>query len=372
MTPRETAIILNLIPGLGPVGARRLMQAFASPELILEAPAAMLMRVEGIGPAQARNITEWKSIVNLHRETELAEQARADITTIFDERYPHPLRNLYAPPLALYSWGTWTRADMERSLAVVGSRMATHYGRLCAKNISSRLAEAGVTIISGLARGIDTAAHEGAMDAGGRTIAVVGAGLNRLYPEENRPLAHRIAEGRGAVISEFPMNMPPSRATFPMRNRIVSGWGCATLVVEASARSGALITARLASEQGKEVFCIPGPVDKHSSDGCHALIRDGATLATGAADLLHDMKWESPVQDLPLFSSPASSTEKKTIPLNREEEHLLQAIRQGFNTIDALCAAEGCPAPDITARLAKLQIAGRIIPDAGGYFTIVP
>lgn len=238
MTPQEAAITLNLIPGLGPVRVTRLMRVFASPELILEAPASMMAEIPGIGQQLARLISSWRSIVNPYRELELADKAGAAVTTVFDAAYPAALRDLPDAPIVLYSRGAWTQTDSERSIAVVGSRMATHYGRLCAKTISHDLAEAGVTVISGLARGVDTEAHLGALDAGGRTIAVIGAGLNRLYPRENKNLARHIAEGHGAVVSEFPMDMPPSRTTFPMRNRIVSGWSRATLVVEASGRSG--------------------------------------------------------------------------------------------------------------------------------------
>lgn len=370
MTPREAAVALNLIPGLGPVRIRRLMNIFASPELVLEAPASMLVEIPGIGPELARGIASWKSTVNPYRELELADKAGATVTTLFDETYPPSLRNLPDPPVVLYSWGSWSAADSERSIAVVGSRMATHYGRLCAKTISHDLAEAGVTVISGLARGVDTEAHTGALDAGGRTIAVIGAGLNKLYPQENGNLARRMADSGGAVVSEFPMNLPPSRTTFPTRNRIVSGWSRATLVVEASARSGALITARMAGEQGRDVFCIPGPVNRHSSDGCHALIRDGAILATCAADILHDMNWNAPEDGLPLFSKTPAAAPPPELPLTREEERLLHTVRQGFNTIDALCAALDQPACAVTACLSRLQIAGRLIPDAGGYFSI--
>lgn len=370
MTPREAAIALNLIPGLGPVRIMRLLQVFASPELILESPSSLLMEIPGVGAQLACRISSWRSIVNPYRELELADNAGAAVTTVFDDSYPSSLRALPDPPIVLYSWGNWNGTDAERSIAVVGSRMATHYGRLCARNISHDLAEAGVTVISGLARGVDTEAHTGAMDAEGRTIAVIGAGLNKLYPRENRNLAQRIADGHGAVVSEFPMDLSPSRTTFPMRNRIVSGWSRATLVVEASGRSGALIAARTAAEQGREVFCIPGPVDRHSSDGCHALIRDGAILATGASDILQDMNWAVPEQGLPLFS-PCPPAGASTPPLpTLEEKEILHSIRLGFNTIDTLCTSLGKAAHTITPLLAKMQIAGQITPDAGGYFSI--
>ena len=316
MTPREAAIALNLIPGLGPVRIMRLLQVFASPELILESPSSLLMEIPGVGAQLACRISSWRSTVNPYRELELADNAGAAVTTVFDDSYPSSLRALPDPPIVLYSWGNWTGTDAERS------------------------------------------------------IAVVGAGLNKLYPRENRNLAQRIADGHGAVVSEFPMDLPPSRTTFPMRNRIVSGWSRATLVVEASGRSGALITARTAAEQGRDVFCIPGPVDRHSSDGCHALIRDGAILATGASDILQDMNWAVPEQGLPLFSPcPPSGASPPPLP-TLEEKEILHAIRMGFNTIDTLCTSLGKAAHTITPLLAKMQIAGQITPDAGGYFSI--
>ena len=172
MTPREAAITLNLIPGLGPVRVMRLMQVFASPELVLEAPASMLMDIPGIGAQLARHISSWRSIVNPYRELELADKAGATVTTVFDASYPAALRELTDAPIVLYSWGSWTAGDSERSIAVVGSRMATHYGRLCARTVSHDLAEAGVTVISGLARGVDTEAHTGAFFASSAVFSI--------------------------------------------------------------------------------------------------------------------------------------------------------------------------------------------------------
>ncbi len=371
MTARQTAITLNLIPGLGCVRISRLLNAFASPELALRAPAEMLMNIPGIGPELARNIASWQSLVNPDKEMKLAEKAGAKITTLFDDDYPAALREIDDPPMVLYSWGQWLPVDSERVVAVVGSRMATHYGRLCARKVSFELAQNGVTVLSGLARGVDTEAHQGALDAHGRTIAIIGAGLNRLYPQENMNLARAIVDSGGAVISELPMDMAPSRTTFPMRNRIVAGWSRATLVVEAPMRSGALITANMAADRNRDVFCIPGPIDRHSSDGCHDLIRKGAKLATCADDIITDMGWARPENDLPLFNlSKSTQSKKKDVPLTDDEKQLLHCIRQGFNTIDTLCAAMGLPPHAITATLARLQIAGTITPDTGGYFSI--
>lgn len=367
MTPQLAAITLNLIPGLGPVKIKRLMEFFGSAELVLEAPAETLVLIPQIGPDLAYNITNWRNITNADKELELANLSHAKVTTLFDEDYPEALRHMSDPPIVLYSWGNWIDRDQKNSVAVVGSRMATHYGRLCTKQFSYHLAEAGCTIISGLARGIDTEAHHSAIEAQGRTIAIIGAGLNRLYPQENKDLANLIADGHGAVISEFPMNQPPSKTTFPMRNRIVSGWAQATLVVEAPNKSGALITARMAAEMGKPVYAIPGPIDRHSSDGCHELIRDGATLVTRPFDIIEDMHWGCKTDDLPLFTPPSSSKIGKPT-ITDEDSQILKTIKQGFNTIDGLCTALGAPAHLVTGKLAQLQIQGYVTPDAGGFF----
>ncbi|MEG2248541.1 MAG: DNA-processing protein DprA, partial [Akkermansia sp.] len=247
MTPQEAAITLNLIPGLGSIKIQRLLEFFGSPEIVLHAPARLLQEVKGIGNDLATSIISWKTTTNALKEIDFATQAKVSITTLFDPEYPTILRTITDPPIVLYSYGHWLPMDGEKSIAVVGSRMATHYGRMIAQKFSYSLAEAGITIISGLARGIDSTAHHAALTAGGRTLAIIGSGLNRLYPEENKALADMIVDGHGAVISEFPMNLAPSKSTFPMRNRIVSAWSQATLVIEASKRSGALITANSAN-----------------------------------------------------------------------------------------------------------------------------
>ena len=367
MDPKLIAITLNLIPGLGPVKMRKLIDFFGSPELILEAPKQLLQEVPLIGPQLAENIANWRSLTNAEREYETAVAAGARVTSIFDEEYPVCLRDMADPPIVLYSWGMWTDEDCARSVAVVGSRMATHYGRSCTKKFAYELAQNGVSIISGLARGIDTIAHEAALDAQGRTIAVIGSGLSKLYPQENLHLAEYIADGHGAVISEFPMMMGPSKTTFPMRNRIVSAWAGATLVIEAPARSGALITARMAAEAGKTVYAVPGPIDRGSSDGCHALIRDGAILTTDPYEIIDEQHWGSKTNDLPLFAGTAEPKPSRPA-LTPEDNDLLQNIKRGFNTIDALCSATGNPAYVITAKLAQLQIQGYVIPDEGGFF----
>lgn len=373
MTPRLAAITLNLIPTLGSIRICRLLDFFGSPELILHADETMLRQVRGIGPELAAAIRSWKTTVNAEKELELADKAGASVTTIFDDTYPAPLRELPDPPIVLYHHGQWFPSDGERSVAIVGSRQATPYGRLTTRKFASELAECRVTVISGLAKGIDTEAHNAALVTGGRTIAIIGSGLNRLYPVENAPLAARISDGRGAVVSEFPMNMGPSRTTFPMRNRIVSGWSKATLVVEAPARSGALITAHTANEQGRLVYAVPGPVDRTSSDGCHSLIREGAILATCAQHIIDDFHWAdtSPAQqELALFPSeePTPSVSSRAHSLSEQEQQVLHSINMGFRDLNTLSSSTGLTNGELTTALVRLQMQCLILPEPGGLF----
>lgn len=363
-------LALSLIPGIGPVRVRRLLEFFATPELILSASPDLLRKVPGIGAELARQIANWESVTNPERERALADEAGVRITTIFDDEYPSPLRTLYDPPLILYSRGTWLEAD-ERSIAIIGSRQASFYGINNAKRFAISLAEAGVTVISGLARGVDTAAHEGALFGGGRTLAIIGSGLNQLYPPENAELAKRIEE-QGAVISEFPMNASPSKTSFPLRNRIVSGWSKGVLVSEAPGRSGSLITAQLAADQGRRVFAIPGAIDKPYSKGCHELIRNGATLVTSPHDILEEFEWLPIDQEVipSLFDMPGQI--KASLELTDSvEKKICESIATGKDTIDALCHVMELPAHEITRALTRLQIRKIITPAPGGRFEVI-
>lgn len=372
MTPREALITLNLIPGLGSVRIQTLLEHFAAPELILEAPVEHLGRIPGIGTATSRAIASWRQCTSLDKELALAQACGARITTLCDDDYPSALRSMYDPPIVLYSRGQWNEQDSTTSISIVGSRLATHYGHQQARRFARELADAGITVISGLARGIDSAAHLGALDARGRTLAILGSGLNRLYPAENRPLADQIENGAGAVLSEFPMDMQPSKSSFPMRNRIVAAWSQATLVVEAPARSGALHTARLAGENNRTVYAIPGPIDRPQSQGCHDLIRDGAILVTRPQDILDDQHWNHlrpQPGELPLFTRTAA--EAATPPLTDPLDLLIiDSVRLGNDGIDTLCPATGLPAHELTPRLARLQITRHLLAIPGGRFAL--
>ena len=273
MDEREAHIAFNLLPGIGPLRVKQLVSRLGSPEAALGSSADTLAKVQGIGRDLAALIADWENRVDLSTELKKIRDLGVCVVIPSDTLYPRLLRQIYDAPLVLYVWGELDDRD-HRALAIVGSRRATHYGIQTARMLAFQLAQAGLTVTSGLARGIDTAAHEGALAARGRTVAVIGSGLGKLFPAENQGLAERIANGHGAVISEFPIDCPPSKKSFPRRNRIVSGWSSGVIVVEAPGRSGALITAEQAGEQGRNVYAVPGPIDRPASHGCNRLIRN--------------------------------------------------------------------------------------------------
>lgn len=365
MSPREAILALNLLPSFGPVRITRLLEAFGDAESVLSAPAKSLLRVEGIGPETAKLISSWQDYVDPAKELAEAVERGIAIITREDTSYPKHLLQAYDAPILLYVWGEITARD-RHAISVVGSRRATTYGVNATRKLTYQLAHAGFTIVSGLARGIDTAAHEAALAAKGRTIAVVGSGLARLYPPENLTLAQKIADGNGAVISEFPLHREPDKQTFPMRNRIVAAWCQALLVTECPAWSGSLITANLASEYGKPIFAVPGPIDKPSSAGCNQLIRDGATLVSDASHIIDDMG------DLPFArSNELPLTETREEPeLPPEEAAVLAAMPAGDEmSIDALIQHSGLPSSVVTAALFKLELRRLVRPLPGFRFS---
>lgn len=280
-------LAVNLVRGLGPRLQTVLLERFGSPAGILQASPEELSSTPGIG----RKILEELRLHN-HADMarrELEECQQLDITplSLADETYPVALREIADPPLILYQQGALLPAD-QLAVAIVGSRNCTMYGRRMAEQLSAGLARAGITIVSGLARGIDSFAHRAALQAGGRTVAVCASGLKEIYPPEHLNLASEISR-QGAVISESPLYRKPTRGLFPQRNRIVSGMSLGVVVIEASSISGTLHTARHAMEQGREVFAVPGPIDSRESEGCHALIRDGVKLVRGVDDILEDL-----------------------------------------------------------------------------------
>ena len=292
MTPREAYITLNRIEGIGPVRVRALCDALGSPEAVLAAPASALSSVRGVGPKVAEAIVSQRADLEAGREEEAAAKLGARLVTPVDEEYPGPLKTIYDPPLCLYVRGTLEKQD-EQALAIVGTRRASTYGAAQAERLAYQVAKAGFAVVSGLARGIDTAAHRAALKAGGRTLAVLGGAIDRLYPPENRALAEEIAAS-GALISEFPLGREPDRTTFPYRNRLVAGLSKGVIVVEAGLDSGAMNTAEQALEQGRGVMAVPGRVDMEGSQGPHRLIQNGARLVQDVSDVLKEFEFLFP------------------------------------------------------------------------------
>ena len=292
MTSREAYILLNLIDGIGPVRVRALCEALGSPEAVLAASAVELSSVRGVGPKVAEGIVAQRGGLDAGREEAAAAKLGARLVTPVDEEYPAPLKTIYDPPLCLYVRGTLEKKDAQ-ALAVVGTRRASHYGAAQAERLAYQASKAGFVVVSGLARCIDTVAHKAALKAGGRTLAVLGGALDKLYPPENRELAEEIA-AHGALISEFSLGREPDRTTFPYRNRVVSGLSKGVLVVEAGVDSGAMNTAEQALEQGRSVMAVPGRVDLEGARGPHRLIQNGARLVEDLADILKEFEFLFP------------------------------------------------------------------------------
>ena len=346
MTRKEAFIALNMVPHLGPVRLRRLLDIFGSPERVLTAGRNELQGVDGLNQPLIDSLVSWESVVNLQQELVRIQEFGAVIMTLDDAEYPALLRQIHDPPTVLYVWGKLEPRD-HHGIGVVGSRRTTHYGLECAKKLSYQIAYSGLTVVSGLARGIDTAAHQGALAAKGRTLAVLGTGLHHVYPAENRALAEKIASC-GALVTEFSMETTPDRQTFPMRNRIISGWGFGLLVVEAGMNSGALISASQAADQGRNLYAVPGPIDRPTSHGTNRLIQQGAKLVMSVDDILEDVQTLFP-------KAPALSPSK---PLDLEGDLLTvyESITSRETSIDEIIQRSGLGAGFATAALLQLEM----------------
>ncbi|MCP4666478.1 MAG: DNA-protecting protein DprA [Deltaproteobacteria bacterium] len=279
-------LALYLVPGLGHAVLRVLLENFGGPEAVFEAGVSELVEVGGVREEIARKIVGKEFSSDPEKELSKVEKAGARIVTYLDPSYPKLLKEIHHPPVLLYVKGKDIPSN-QTLIAVVGSRIATHYGLRAAENIGKGLAQRRVGVVSGLAKGIDSAAHRGCLRGKGFTIAVMGTGIDRVYPPGNKRLLDRVAES-GAVITEFPMGSPPEPKNFPIRNRIISGLSRGVVVVEATKQSGSLITASLALEQGREVFAVPGSIDSFKSRGSHFLIKEGAKLIENADDILDE------------------------------------------------------------------------------------
>lgn len=346
-------------PEVGRGTARRLLAAFGSAQAVVSAPRAAAAAVAG--PAIAERLEQLSAEqADLLQRTHawLAADPTRRLLTLGDDDYPPALLHSADPPLLLYAQG---RLELLRRplLAIVGSRHPTPQGADNARQFARRFSDDGITVVSGLALGIDAAAHEGALDGSGSTIAVVGTGLDRVYPSRHRALAHRIAE-QGLVLGEMPLGTLPLPSLFPQRNRIIAGLSLGTLVVEAAVQSGSLITARLAAEGGRDVFAIPGSIHSPLARGCHALIKQGAKLVESADDVLHEL--QSPAS---LFATPVDAQADRAAG---DDDPLLRALGHDPATLDSLLARTGLPAERLQAQLLALELDGRVARLPGGLF----
>lgn len=317
MTSQEALIALNMIEHVGPVRLRKLLEHYGDAAAILSASKGSLLQIHGIGDEVADAISNWEGAVDLTAELKRIQEFGCHVVTQQDEAYPESLRQIYDPPIVLYVKGQLTPKD-KNAVALVGSRQMTAYGSESARKLAYQLAYVGVTVVSGGARGIDTAAHQGALAAKGRTVAVLGTGINIIFPAENAALFERIAEN-GAIITQFPFNRQADKQTFPIRNRIVAGMTLGTVVVEAHLTSGALITANFATEYGRQVFAVPGRIDSPRSKGCHELIKRGAKLCEGAEDVLSEFEYLFP-------GTNRSETDLPAITLSDTEQRIYDIL----------------------------------------------
>jgi DNA processing protein len=349
-------LTLQLVPGLGPRRIAALLHHFGSSAAALRAGADRLRFVPGIGEQLALQIASVVKTVDIEAEIALIERHGVHVLALGSPGYPESLVNVYNPPHLLYIRGALTDAD-GRSVALVGSRRCTAYGLRTATRLAAGLARAGVTVVSGLARGVDGAAHKAALDAGGRTLAVLAGGLSRIYPPEHADLA-RAVEGAGALLTESNMTQSPEAGLFPARNRIISGLCRAVVIVEAAEKSGALITAEHAVEQGRSVLAVPGPIDADASAGCHALIRTGAALCRSVDDILEEIDGVSAV------STPASASASVDPPkaagpppaLDEPQRRIWEFLGEGIRSLDEMAQQLNVPVQQLSMTLMMLEM----------------
>ncbi len=352
---------LSLVDGVGSLATKRLLDRFGSAQSIFKASMSELEEVQGIGSVTARAIVESRDCQAALEIIRRCDTSGIDLVCMSDSRYPERLRTIHDPPPLLYVKGKIEPADAF-AIAVVGTRGCSYYGRRMTTKLVNGLVAAGFTIVSGLARGVDGAAHEAAIASRGRTLAVLGSGLLNIYPPEHVKLADQIVS-QGALISEFPLDAGGSKGNFPRRNRIVSGVSLGVLVTESPLRSGSLITARLAMEQDRDVFAVPGPIDSENSHGCHRLIRDGAVLVESVDDIIEVLSpLMTPIQH------PAREVEvhvPREVNLNGRESAVLGCIGMTPMPIDALIEATKLATHQVIAILSVLEMRGLIVRTGG-------
>ena len=357
-------LALKRVPGVGNLLFRRLIDHFESPEAVFAADDAQLLAVQGVTKRLVTAIRGHREDDAVDRELEAVREKGYALIPLTDRRYPPLLRQIPDPPPYLYVYGRLPADGLH--IAMVGSRNATGYGVAATRRLSTDLAGQQVTIVSGMARGVDTAAHAGAIAGGGTTVAVLGTGLERIYPQENQALFHQIAR-HGAVVTEFSLNSGPDAHHFPARNRIISGMCHGTVVVEATGRSGSLITARLAAEQNRDVFAVPGNIHSFKSVGTHDLIRQGAKLVAHARDILEEFDHVSP------SDQPAAAPEQAPLPpLTDEEAMVMHCLEAEPVHIDDLARQLSLAPGRLPGLLLQLELKGLVGQSPGKRFSLTP
>ena len=369
--PGDTAdwVALNMVRGIGPRSANQLLREFGTPSNVFTASRLALER-SGLKPETIRDLHDREVLVRADEEIERLAPLGIELLTLGDPDYPALLREIPDPPLVLYLRGRWREAIAQPCLAVVGSRRSSSYGINAAASLARDLAAQGLTIVSGLARGIDAAAHRGALEGAGLTLAVVGTGLDTTYPAEHHPLSREIAAA-GALISEFPLGTPPLPQNFPYRNRILSGLCFAVLIVEAAEHSGSLITARMAAEQGRDVYAVPGNITSQTSFGPNYLIKDGAKLIQCARDVLEELPTDLRQHLLGLSAHPdqAVQTNIDSVILTPAEQLVIDLLSADAPAhIDQLLLASQLSSPEMMNALLGLEMKDRIIQLPGKSF----
>lgn len=348
MSSRKYWVGFNIVPSIGPAKVRALLDHFGDLETAWTARPDAIAKA-GLDRRAIANLVRLRAELDLDAEMLKIEQNQVSVLTWEDDGYPSLLRQIYNPPPVLYVRGELCPKD-EWAVAVVGTRKATPYGKQVAQRLSTDLARNHVTVVSGLARGIDSMAHRAALEAGGRTIAVLASGLDRVFPAENYQLAHEIVKN-GALVSDYPLGTPADAKNFPPRNRIISGLALGVLVVEAGATSGALITVNFAIEQGRDVFAVPGNVVNKSSEGCNRLIHDGAKMVLGIEDVLEEL-------NLTMVDQHAEA--RAVLPENETESRLLNLISAEPVHVDELSRQVDLPIQEVSSTLAMMELKGMV------------
>jgi DNA processing protein len=360
MTEKQAMMILNALPNVGPISVKKLLKCFGSPQKVLQVNGEELEGCcGGINRKAIESLRHWQTLFNVEREDNWLNKRPADFISVLDPRYPPLLKEIYDPPTGFYCYGNDAFNDGKRVVAIIGSRQPTLYGIKVAQDLAAELAQRNFCVVSGLARGIDSAVHESVLKNNGKTIGVLGCGLDIIYPPENKDLYEGIAHGGGAVITECRFSARVDRLSFPRRNRIIAGLCELVLVVESDHKGGSMITANFAVEQGRLVGAIPGRIDQTSSNGCHALLKNGATLITCVEDILEELNYNEGQRQLNVQLDKRVKEERQSGYENLSEQEAIvwkYVKESGKGSIDAICEALKMPIQAVNSLVIMLEL----------------